>query len=119
MKYLGLAYGDRGKMESLSKEESRAIGEECKPYEAEFEKSGRVIVHEGLDWAATSLLPRQGAVCVIDGPFVETKEQVGGVFIIEARDFNEAIRVASLHPAAHLGEQLGWGIELRPLMILE
>ena len=52
---------------------------------------------------------------VSDGPFVETKERVGGLFLIEARDLNDAIRVASLHPAAHLGEQLGWGIEIRPI----
>jgi len=44
---------------------------------------------------------------------------VGGFFIIEARDLNEAIRVASKHPAAHLGEQVGWGIEVRPIETYE
>lgn len=119
MKYLGLAYGDQGKMGALSTEELKSIGDACKPYNEEFKKTGRVVVDEGLDWATTSLVPRKGTVAVTDGPFVETKEQVGGVFIIEARDLNEAIQVASLHPAAHLGEQLGWGIELRPLAVFD
>jgi hypothetical protein len=52
---------------------------------------------------------------VTDGPFVETKEQVGGFFIIEANDLDEAIRVASKHPAANLGETVGWAVEIRPI----
>ena len=50
-----------------------------------------------------------------DGPFAETKEQIGAFFIIEARDLDEATRVASQHPAAHLGEEVGWGVEVRPI----
>ena len=52
---------------------------------------------------------------VTDGPFVETKEQVGGFFIIEARDLDEAIRVASNHPAANIGGEIGWAVEVRPI----
>ena len=52
---------------------------------------------------------------ITDGPFIETKEQVGGFFIIEARDLDEAIRVASNHPAANIGEQVGWAVEVRPI----
>jgi hypothetical protein len=52
---------------------------------------------------------------VTDGPFVETRETVGGLIIIEARDLNEAIRIASMHPAARLGEQGGWALEIRPI----
>jgi len=59
--------------------------------------------------------PRDGKPVVTDGPYVETKEQVGGLVIIEAADLNEAVRIASLHPAAHLGEKLGWGVEIRPI----
>jgi hypothetical protein len=55
----------------------------------------------------------------MDGPFLETKEQVGGVFLIEAKDLAEAVAMASKHPAAHLGEGLGWGIELRPVAVFE
>ena len=58
---------------------------------------------------------RDGKQVVTDGPFVETKEKVGGLFIIEARDLNEAIRIASMHPGARLGEDRGWAVEIRPI----
>jgi hypothetical protein len=64
---------------------------------------------------SVSLRPKSGKVTVTDGPFAETKEQLGSYFLIEARDLNEAIRVASLHPGARLNEHLGWGIEIRPI----
>ena len=63
----------------------------------------------------TTIRPRSGKPVVTDGPFAETREKVGGLVVIEARDLNEAIRVASLHPAAHLGEDLGWAVEVRPI----
>ena len=63
--------------------------------------------------------PRKGKVSITDGPFTETKEQVGAFFIIEARDLDEAVRVASNHPAAHLGEQVGWGLEVRAIDMFE
>jgi len=52
---------------------------------------------------------------VSDGPFIDTKELVGGIVFIKADSFDEAVQVASLHPAARMGEELGWGIELRPM----
>jgi hypothetical protein len=115
VKYLCLAYGDRGKMEALSKSELEAIGSACQPYMEDLRQSGHLISDQGLTWESTLVRPRGGKVSVTDGPFAETKEQVGGFFVIEARDLNEAIRVASRHPAAHLGEHLGWGIEVRPI----
>ena len=119
MKYLCLAYGDRAKMEALSKAEMEALFRNCQPYVEDLHKSGKVITDDGLQWDTASIRPRNGKVTVTDGPFVETKEQVGGVFVIEARDLNEAILVASRHPAAHMGENLGWGIEVRPIAVFE
>ncbi len=66
-----------------------------------------------------SLRPRGGRPAVTDGPYAEAKEMVGGFFIIEAADKDEAVRVASLHPAATLGESVGWGIELHPIGFFE
>ena len=63
----------------------------------------------------TTIRTRDGKQIVTDGPFVESKEKVGGLFILEARDLNEAIRVASMHPAARLGEEGGWAVEVRPI----
>ncbi len=62
--------------------------------------------------------PRGGKPQVTDGPYAEARELVGGFFIIEAADKEEAVRVASLHPAATLGESLGWGIEVHPISFL-
>ena len=64
---------------------------------------------------ATVTDSRGGEPVFSDGPFVESKEKVGGLFIIEARDLNEAIRIASMHPGARLGEERGWAVEVRPI----
>ncbi len=115
MKYMCLAFGDRGKMEALSRSEMDALLQSCMPHMEELKKTGQLIADHGLNWESTTIRPRNGKASVIDGPFSGSKEQVGGVFTIEARDLNEAILVASKHPAAHLGEHLGWGIEVRPI----
>lgn len=117
MKYLCLAYYDEKKFETLTEAEMAAIGRACQPHDEELQRSGHLL--EVASLAATkdsvSLRPRGGKVTVTDGPYAETKEQLGSFFLIEARDLNEAIQVASLHPAARLNEQLGWGIEIRPI----
>ena len=117
MKYLCLAYYEEGKFDALSKTELDAIVSQCPRYDEALRGSGHLIVQASLGpaRASTTVRPRNGRASVTDGPFAETKEQVGGFFIIEAKDLNEAIRVASMHPAAHLGEQVGWGIEVRPI----
>ena len=119
MKYLCLAYGNRSTMEALSSSEMEAVGRQCQPHMEELRASGHLLIDEGLTWDTTSIRPANGKPAVTDGPFVETKEQVGGVFLIEARDLNEAIRIASMHPAAHVGEKLGWGIEIRPVAVFD
>src|SRR5262245_18361736 len=102
-------------MEALTKSEFEALVAKCRVHDEELRKSGHLVQADSLEWDVTSLRAKNGTTVVTDGPFVETRETVGGLLVIEARDLNEAIRIASLHPAAHLGEQLGWGIELRPL----
>ena len=117
MKYLCLAYYDEKKFETLTEAELAAIGRDCRPLDEELHRTGRLLEVGSL--AATrdsvSLRPRSGKVVVTDGPYAETKEQLGSYFLIEARDLTEAIEVASKHPAAQLNEHLGWGIEIRPI----
>jgi hypothetical protein len=117
MKYLCLAYYDEKKFETLTEAEMAAIGRDCGPLDEDLQRSGHLLEVGSL--AATkdsvSLRPRNGKVTVTDGPYAETKEQLGSYFLIEARDLNEAIQVASKHPAARLNEHLGWGIEIRPI----
>ena len=115
MKYLCLAYGDPKKMSALSKAEFQALVARCREHDAELHASGHFVASHSLEWDVATIRPRDGKPVVTDGPFVETREKVGGLVVIEARDLNEALRVASLHPAAHLGEQLGWAIEVRPI----
>jgi hypothetical protein len=117
MKYLCLAYYDERAFEALPKAELDAIVSRCPEHDEALRASGHLVVQASLGAPRTSaaLRPRSGRPAVTDGPFIETKEQVGGFFVIEARDLNEAIRVASKHPAAHLGERVGWGIEVRPI----
>ena len=115
MKYLCLAYGDQAKMAGLSKTDFETLVARCKEHDEELRESGHFVAGHSLEWDVATIRPRDGKPLVTDGPFVETKERVGGLVIIEARDLNEAIRIASLHPAAHLGEHLGWAIEVRPI----
>jgi len=117
MKYLCLAYYDEKQFETLTQADMVAIEKECRPFDDDLRRTGQLLEVGSL--AATkdsvSLRPRNGKVSVTDGPHAETKEQLGSYFLIEARDLNQAIQVASKHPAARLNEHLGWGIEIRPI----
>lgn len=62
-----------------------------------------------------TLRPRGGKPQITDGPFAEAKEMVGGLFIIDAADRDEALRLAAMHPAAQIGEAGGWAVELIPM----
>jgi hypothetical protein len=114
MKYLVLAYGSQTLMEKLTPAQFEAVVAKARLYDAELRKSGHLVSAESLEWGATCLRPRGGKTVVTDGPYLEAKEQVGGLIVIEAKDLNEALRIAALHPAANMGEEFGWGIEVRP-----
>ena len=115
MKFLCLAFGDEQKSSQLTESDMRALGEKCNAYDAELRATGRLVGSGSLGWGAKSLRLKRGKLTVTDGPFTEAKELVGGFVIIEAADYDEALRIAALHPAARMGEELGWGIELRPM----
>lgn len=121
MKYLCLAYYDPEKFAALAPAEVQALVSQCPAKDAELKKTGRLVVSASLEGpqAAFALRPRGGKPQVTDGPYTEAKELVGGFFIIEAADRDEAVRVASLHPAATLGEHVGWAIELHPIEFFE
>ena len=117
MKFLCLAYYDERKFDALSGAELEAIVSQCPPRDKALRQSGHLLLQASLgpSRASTSLRPRNGTVTITDGPFAETREQIGGFFIVEALNLDEAVAVASKHPAATLGEQVGWGIEVRPI----
>ena len=114
MKYLCLVYMNERTLNSVPN--ANGCGYDRGPRTSERD-SGRLIMQASLGpaRATTTVRPRNGKPSITDGPFTETKEQVGGFFIYRGTDLNQAILVASKHPAAHLGEQMGWGIEVRPV----
>jgi hypothetical protein len=115
MKYLCLVFFDEKKLNALSEQESQALTDEALDYDDVLRKGGHLITANALQsvHAASTLRVRNGKVSVTDGPFAETNEQIGGFILIEARDLNEAIQLASKIPPARLG-----GIEVRPIMEL-
>ena len=112
MKYLCLAYEQESVLNALSRTEWDALRGETLSYVEELRKRGHLVSTEPLQSArtATTVRVRVGKVSLTDGPFAETKEQLGGFFLITARDLNEAIQVASKWPSARLGS-----IEVRPI----
>ena len=90
---------------------------QCPAKDAELKKTGRLVVSASFDGlqAAFTFRPCGVKTQVTDGPYAEAKELVGGVILIEAPNKEEAIRIASLDPAATLGESIGWAIEVHPI----
>jgi hypothetical protein len=112
MKYLLLCCHEEKKLDSMSKSECDAVMEETISYCEALKKSGHLLAVEQLEpiQTAMSVRVRNGKLSVTDGPFAETKEQLGGYFLIEARDLNEAIQVASKFPSVRFGT-----MEVRPV----
>ncbi|WP_096699000.1 YciI family protein [Polaromonas sp. AER18D-145] len=121
MKYLCLAYYNPDKFAAMAPADVQALVSQCPAKDAELKATGQLVVSASLGGpqAAFALRPRDGKTQVTDGPYAEAKEMVGGFFIIEAADKDEAVRLASLHPAATLGERVGWGIEVHPIGFFE
>ena len=105
MKYLCLVYLDEKRLDELP-------DEDCVAYDTAIRKSGHCIASEALESVQTSttVRVRNGKLSITDGPFAETKEQLAGFYMIEARDLNEAIQLASKIPPARVG-----CVEVRPI----
>ena len=105
MKYLCLVYLDEKRLDGLP-------DEECVAFDEGIRTSGHCIASEALQsvQTATTVRVRNGRTTVTDGPFAETKEQLAGFYLIEARDLNEAIQIASRIPPARAGS-----VEVRPV----
>jgi hypothetical protein len=115
MKYLCLFYGEERKLDAMSKSEAERLTDDCLSYDDVLAKSGHLILAQALQSVrtATSVRVRDDEVDILDGPFAETKEQLLGFILIEAKDKNDAIDVASKSPLARVGTA-----ELRPVMKL-
>jgi hypothetical protein len=111
MKYVCLGYIDHARFDALPEHERSALIDRCFAYDDELRRRGHFAGGEALQDArnAATLRFRDGAVSVTDGPFAETKEQLGGILFLEARDLNEAIQLMSQHPGVRIGP-----FEIRP-----
>lgn len=112
MRFICLGYIEDGKWERMSESEQKAMMDECFAYDDELRKGGHFAGGEALAGArqAATLRWGDGKVVVTDGPYAETKEQIGGILILEARDRQHAIELMSKHP----GVRLGGPFEIRP-----
>jgi hypothetical protein len=96
---------DPKKWETMSESERNAMMDECFTYDDELRKKGHFVAGEALQSAqnATTLKWKNGKVSITDGPYAETKEQLGGILVLEAKDLNQAIQLMSKHPGVKAG----------------
>jgi hypothetical protein len=113
MKFVCLGYYDENAWDRMSETEQNAFMDDCFAYDDVLRKNGHVIGGEALDTARSSATVhfRGGKAVVMDGPYAESKEQIGGILILEARDLKEAIRLISNHPGLKAGP-----FEIRPVV---
>jgi hypothetical protein len=111
MKYVCLGYMDPKKWETMSPNERNAFVDECFAYDDVLRKNGHFVGGEALQGPqnATTLRFQNGKVSVTDGPYAETKEHLGGILVLEAKDLNHAIQLMSKHPGVR-----GGSFEIRP-----
>ena len=111
MKFICLGYIEEGKFESMSDAERNAMVDECFSYDDVLRKGGHFAGGEALQGprSGATLRWENGKVVVTDGPYAETKEQIGGILILEARDLEHAIQLMSKHPGVKAGP-----FEIRP-----
>lgn len=116
MKYLCLIYDEESQLNAMSKSESDAFMGEYMSFTDGIAKGGKLLAGEALlpVHTATTLRVRNGKLTTTDGPFAETKEQLGGFYLIEANDLNDAIQIAARIPSARIGS-----IEVRPVRVFD
>jgi hypothetical protein len=113
MKYISLGYYDRSKHEAMTEAEKQAMFDTCFTYDDHLRANGHWAGGELLQPAETALTLywKNGKVATTDGPYAETKEQLGGILVLEARDMNHAHQLMSQHPALKYGTTI---FEIRP-----
>jgi len=119
MKYVCIGYYDEKKWEANSESERNAVMDECFTYDEALKKNGHFVGGEGLESArnAATLRWKNGKVVVIDGPYAETKEQIGGILVLEAEDLKQAIELMSKHPGVKEGPfEIRPAVDMTPLI---
>jgi len=112
MKYICFGYYDKGKFEAMPEAERNAMFDVCFDYDDHLRANGHWGGGEALQGSETAITVswKNGKVVTTDGPYAETKEQLGGILILEARDMNHAVQLMAQHPAVKFGNLF----EIRP-----
>jgi hypothetical protein len=112
MKYLCLVFVDEKKLAALSSADAQALNNDSLAYDRYLRQNGHFIAAQALEFVKSAATVRRqgGKVSVTDGPFTETNEQVGGFILVDAKDRNEAIQIASQIPVLRYGR-----VEVRPV----
>ena len=112
MKYLCFGYYDKSKFEIMSESERNAMFDACFEYDDHLRSSGHWAGGEAVQGPETalSLSRKNGKLVTTDGPFAETKEHIGGILVLDARDMNHAVELIGQHPALAFGTTF----EIRP-----
>jgi len=112
MKYICLGYYEPAKHASMTEEERNAMFDECFEYDDHLRANGHFAGGEALQPSETAVTVswKNGKVAMTDGPYTETKEQLGGILVLEARDMNHAIQLMSQHPSLKFGSSF----DIRP-----
>jgi hypothetical protein len=115
MRYICLGYLEPGKFEGMTEDERNAVFDDCFEYNDHLRANGHLVAEVSLQPPETALTLywKNGEVVTSDGPYTETKEQLGGILILEARDLNHVIQLLSQHPGG-MKYELGTN-EIRPL----
>jgi len=116
MKYALTIYGDEAERENATPEQMQEVSQAYGAVTQEMQDNGVLVAGEGLypTPTATTLRVREGDRQVTDGPFAETKEQLGGFYVLDVKDLDEAIEWAAKIPGAQLGS-----VEIRPVMVFD
>ena len=115
MKFVCLVYLEESVMQALTPAEQKSLDERSLAYDRELSRKGHLIAAEALQpvTAAKSLKARPDSLAVTDGPFMETKEHLGGFILLHAKDLDEAVQLAAGIPVGQLGT-----IEVRPILTI-
>ncbi len=111
MKFVCLGYFDEKKWQAMSKTEQTSFIDECFAYDDVLRRNGNYVGGDGVQGArsAVTVRYRNGKVSVVNGPYAETKEELGGILVLEARDLDHAVQLVSNHPGLKAGP-----FEIRP-----
>jgi hypothetical protein len=113
MKFICLGYYDKGRFDSLPESERNSMFDQCFEYDDRLRANGHWVSGEALQPVETArtLSSQNGKVIAIDGPYAETKEQIGGILVLEAQDLEQAVELIGQHPALKFGSIF----EIRPV----